>query len=213
MTRFLSRSIARRTLALLCAVGGFVLLYEVSTFDSEQVASIFGDADAASPGSRLPFSATAYCKGDTTASGVRPRTGVAAADPTLLPVGSVLNVATGDKQYNGVYTVMDTGPEVKGRELDLYIWSCNEALRFGRRRVQVTVLRLGWDPKASSPTLVDRLFRRREASRRIPAPEPPPPASLPAPVIVNETSAAGAAAPAREPGTIDGLTVREATAP
>jgi hypothetical protein len=51
---------------------------------------------------------------------------------------------------------MDTGPEVQGRELDLYIWSCNEALRFGRRTVQVTVLRLGWDPQASSPTLISR---------------------------------------------------------
>ena len=101
------------------------------------------------------------------------RTGVAAADPALLPVGSVVTVGTGDSQYNGVYTVMDTGPEVKGRELDLYIWSCHEALRFGRKPVQVTVLRLGWDPQASSPTLVDRLFRRREAARRTSPPEAP----------------------------------------
>jgi hypothetical protein len=41
------------------------------------------------------------------------------------------------------------------------------------------VLRLGWDPKASSPTLIDRLFRGREARRRIPEPEPPPPAGVP----------------------------------
>jgi hypothetical protein len=61
---------------------------------------------------------------------------------------------------------MDTGPEVKGRELDLYIWSCHEALKFGRRRIEVTVLRLGWDPRASSPSLIDRLFRRREVARR-----------------------------------------------
>jgi hypothetical protein len=74
---------------------------------------------------------------------------------------------------------MDTGPEVKGRELDLYIWSCHEALRFGRKPVQVTVLRLGWDPQASSPTLIDRLFRRRESTRRAPAAQPPPPAGVP----------------------------------
>jgi hypothetical protein len=49
------------------------------------------------------------------------------------------------------------------------MWSCHEALRFGRKQVQVTLLRLGWNPSASSPSLVDRLFRRREAARR-PAP-------------------------------------------
>jgi len=74
---------------------------------------------------------------------------------------------------------MDTGPKVQGRLLDLYMWSCHEALRFGRRQVQVTVLRLGWDPKASSPSLIDRLFRGREVKRRIPDPDAPPPASLP----------------------------------
>ena len=42
------------------------------------------------PGSQ--FSATAYCKGTTTASGVGVTTGIAAADPGLLPVGSVLSM-------------------------------------------------------------------------------------------------------------------------
>jgi 3D (Asp-Asp-Asp) domain-containing protein len=153
-----------------------VLLYEARVLDSQQVAWMLGDKEP-TPGSRLTFSATAYCKGTTTASGVRVRTGIAAADPTLLPVGTVVNIATGNTRYDGVYTVMDTGPEVKGRELDLYIWSCHEALRFGRKRVQVTVLRLGWDPSASSPTLVARLFRGREAARTAPAPTAPQPAA------------------------------------
>ena len=167
-----------RPLALMVAMMAFVLLYETQIFDSQRVAWMFG-REAPSPGALLKFSATAYCKGSTTASGVRVRTGVAAADPQLLPVGSVVNIATGDAKYNGVYTVMDTGPEVQGRELDLYIWSCHEALHFGRRPVQVTVLRLGWDPTASSPTLVERLFHRREVTRRAPKPEPPPPAGIP----------------------------------
>ena len=95
---------------------------------------------------------------------------------SLLPVGSVLNIAVGDSRYNGMYTVMDTGPKVQGRVLDLYMWSCHEALRFGRKDVQVTVLRLGWDPRASAPSLIDRLFRAR-ASRR-PPPSVPPPAEV-----------------------------------
>jgi len=121
---------------------------------------------------------------------VNVRTGIAAADAGLLPVGSVLNVATGDAHYNGVYTVMDTGPKVQGRLLDLYMWSCHEALRFGRRQVQVTVLRLGWDPKASSPSLIDRLFRGREVKHRIPDPDAPPPAGVPPVVSATDDPAA-----------------------
>ncbi len=88
------------------------------------------------PGARLRFTATAYCKGTTTASGVNVRTGIAAADPDLLPVGSVIQVDRLGERYNGIYTIMDTGPAVQGRHIDIYMWSCNEALEFGppRRR-------------------------------------------------------------------------------
>ena len=177
--RIISRSNWRKVLVLMVAIIGFVLLYETRMLDTTSLSAIIGDGGSPLAGSRLDFNATAYCKGTTTASGVGVRTGIAAADPTLLPVGSVLNIATGDQRYNGVYTVMDTGPKVQGRILDLYMWSCHEALRFGRREVQVTVLRLGWDPTASSPRLIDRLFKGREARRRVPPPEAPPPAGIP----------------------------------
>ena len=174
----LSRSNWRKVVVLILAIVGFVLAYETRMLDSTGLRWIIGDGASPPPGSQLQFNATAYCKGTTTASGVGVRTGIAAADASLLPVGSVLNVATGDERYNGVYTVMDTGPKVQGRLLDLYMWSCHEALRFGRKDVQVTVLRLGWDPRASAPTIIDRIFRGR-ASRRPPPEDPPPPAGIP----------------------------------
>lgn len=157
-----------KALATLVAISGFVLLYEATTFDSRETAGDTAAVDPTAPvtGARLQFQATAYCKGTTTASGVGVRSGVAAADPALLPVGTVLNISTDTTKYNGIYTVMDTGPKVQGRILDLYMWSCHEALAFGRKQVQVTVLRLGWNPAASSPSLIDRLFRRREAAKR-----------------------------------------------
>jgi len=161
---------ARRTIvALVATLVVAVSVYETRMLDSGYGAwlDMLGDEnEKPGPGSHLPFDATAYCKGLTTAAGVNVRRGIAAADPQLLPVGSVVTLATGDPEYNGVYTIMDTGPKVQGRHLDLYIWSCGEALKFGRRRIEVTVLRLGWDPRASSPSLIDRLFRRREIARR-----------------------------------------------
>jgi len=177
--RVISRSISRKLVALVIAVVAFVFMYEAQMLDSRNALWQSRTQDGQPrPGAQLPFSATAYCKGTTTASGVGVRTGIAAADPALLPVGSVVNIATGDDRYDGVYTVMDTGPKVQGRLLDLYIWSCHEALRFGRQEVQVTVLRLGWDPRASSPNLIDRLFRRRERALSA-IPDRPPATGVP----------------------------------
>ena len=104
-----------------------------------------------------------------TASGVNVRPGIAAADPQLLPVGSVVRVDKLADRYDGIYTVMDTGPKVQGRHVDIYLWSCNDALQLGRRAISLTVLRLGWSPQASKPSLVDRLFRQREQKRVVPA--------------------------------------------
>jgi 3D (Asp-Asp-Asp) domain-containing protein len=165
----------RKALATIFVVGGLVWLYEETMLDS-RFAAKQEEADPLpppKPGSRLLFSATAYCKGSTTASGVNVRSGIAAADPALLPVGSVLEVDAPGSRYDGVYTVMDTGPRVQGRHVDLYMWSCYEALRFGRPSVRLNVLRLGWSPAQSAPTLIDRLFKRREAAAKQPPAEPP----------------------------------------
>lgn len=177
--RFISQSVGRKLLVTTVAILAFVLVYEASTFDSRDAATQPVNPTAPAAGARLAFTATAYCKGKTTASGATVRTGIAASDPGILPVGSVVNITTDTPKYNGVYTIMDTGPKVQGRILDVYMWSCHEALAFGRKPVQVTVLRLGWNPNASSPSLVDRLFRRREAAR---AGVLPPPRTAPAPV-------------------------------
>jgi 3D (Asp-Asp-Asp) domain-containing protein len=181
MKRILSRSNARRLVVTLIVIGGLMLFYEATTFDLLPWGGMphAASPSAPLPGSRLEFSATAYCKGKTTASGAEVRTGIAAADAAILPVGSVVNVSTDKARYNGVYTIMDTGPRVQGRILDLYMWSCNEALAFGRKPIEVTVLRLGWNPQASTPSFIDRLFRRRERARvEVPPAADPPPAAV-----------------------------------
>jgi 3D (Asp-Asp-Asp) domain-containing protein len=153
----LSRSLTRKLAALCGAVLGFVLLYEVTALDSKATAAHEVEVRETAwprPGARLRFHATAYCKGTTTASGTTVRTGIAAADPLLLPVGSVIQVDSLSPRYNGIYTVMDTGPAVQGREIDIYMWNCNEALDFGRRSIAINVLRLGWNPKASAPAAI-----------------------------------------------------------
>jgi 3D (Asp-Asp-Asp) domain-containing protein len=163
--RGISHSLWRKLVVTLVALVGFVLLYQATILDSRYAArqSLLREEVAEpGPGARLRFLATAYCKGDKTASGLPPRRGIAAADPELLPVGSVVQLVRGARGYEGVYTIMDTGPVVKGRRLDLYLWNCNEALQFGRRSVQVVVLRLGWHPSNSGPTILDKLLPWRD---------------------------------------------------
>src|SRR5688500_11560438 len=137
----ISRSLGRKLAATATVAAGFVLMYEATVMDFRHVAgptlaqeASDGDEPLPPRGSNLKFAATAYCKGTTTASGVNVRTGIAAADPNLLPVGSVIQVYRLGERYNGIYTIMDTGPAVQGREIDIYMWSCHEALQFGRRQ-------------------------------------------------------------------------------
>jgi 3D (Asp-Asp-Asp) domain-containing protein len=167
----ISRSLGRKLAATTTVAVAFVLMYETQVMDFHYVGLPGVSADASPDELALParannlrFAATAYCKGTTTASGVNVRTGIAAADPDLLPVGSVIQVYRLGERYNGIYTIMDTGPSVQGRHIDIYMWSCNEALQLGRRDIAINVLRLGWNPKASTPTLIERLFRQREAA-------------------------------------------------
>lgn len=85
--------------------------------------------------SRGSFSATAYCLSGKTAMGHGVRRGIIAADPRVLKLGSTITIAAGP--YSGTYLVSDTGGSVKGKRLDIWMPSCSEARRFGRRSVQV----------------------------------------------------------------------------
>ena len=71
MIRILSRSNTPRLVVMLVVIGGLMLTYEATTFDLLPWGSVRGalDPGAPVPGARLDFSATAYCKGTTTASG------------------------------------------------------------------------------------------------------------------------------------------------
>ena len=89
----------------------------------------------------VSFTITAYCLRGTTASGTRVARGIVAADPDVLPLGTVIRLAGLNRRYNGTYTVMDTGSRIRGRRLDLYLPDCAEAVRFGRRSGRVFAVR------------------------------------------------------------------------
>ena len=86
--------------------------------------------------SKGSFVATAYCLRGKTAMGHGVRVGLIAADPRVLRLGSRINIGAGN--YSGNYLVSDTGGKIKGNRLDIWMASCSEARRFGRRTVSVS---------------------------------------------------------------------------
>src|SRR5262249_16618767 len=88
------------------------------------------------------FVATAYSIKNLTACGVMVRPGVIAADPRVLPLGSIVKIEAG-KNW-GRCGVLDRGSAIRGRRLDIYMTCRGEAISFGRRKVQLEILRWGW---------------------------------------------------------------------
>jgi 3D (Asp-Asp-Asp) domain-containing protein len=93
------------------------------------------------------FHATAYCLKGRTASGAYVRKGIIAADPKVLPLGTVVHINAG--KYTGTYTVADTGGRIRGKKVDIYVPTYKEAKNFGRQKVKIKVVN---HPARSSKT-------------------------------------------------------------
>lgn len=95
----------------------------------------------------VTYVATAYSLRGKTASGKYVTQGIIAADPRVLPLGSRVRVEAG--RWSGDYLVADTGRRIKGRKIDIWTPSTREAMRFGRRKVKLTILSYGGKRKAA----------------------------------------------------------------
>ena len=110
----ISHSLWRKLVVTLVAVSGFVLVYQATILDSRYAARqalLREDKADPGPGTRLRFEATAYCTGEVTASGL-PAAHRASRPPTptsCRPARSSRSRRSAP-QYDGVYTIMDTGP-------------------------------------------------------------------------------------------------------
>jgi 3D (Asp-Asp-Asp) domain-containing protein len=95
----------------------------------------------------VDFEATAYCDFGITKSGARTIPGIAAADPSVLPLGSLVFLE--NSNYRGVFRILDTGRLVKGKIIDIYMTRYVDAVNFGRQPVKVSVLQIG-DPEPAA---------------------------------------------------------------
>ncbi len=114
---------------------------KVAAREAKMDARAFALPDADVLGEPMTFQATAYALKGRTRSGAYVRRGVIAADPRVLPLGSVVQIKAG--KYTGVYTVHDTGGKIKGNIVDVWMPTNKEARQFGRRKIKLSVLKLG----------------------------------------------------------------------
>ena len=101
-----------------------------------------GTAAASSAAQSEDFEATAYCVTGITKSGAKVAPGHVAADPKVIPLGSMIYVDS--PLMGGIYQVLDTGELIKGKIIDIFIPSYQDCVEFGRRGVKVQVLRYGF---------------------------------------------------------------------
>lgn len=73
-----------------------------------------------------------------TASGEKVRKGIVAADTRVIPMHSLIEI-----EGYGRFEVKDTGSAIQGNKLDIYLPSHQEAVKFGRRKAKVHIIRLG----------------------------------------------------------------------
>lgn len=104
---------------------------------------------APADGTNGSYTATAYSQSGITASGIPTKRHVVAADPDIIPIGSRIKIKHAGR-YSGEYVVADTGRKIQGRRLDIYMPSERSCMRFGRKRVKVTVIQVGDGTKQST---------------------------------------------------------------
>jgi 3D (Asp-Asp-Asp) domain-containing protein len=141
------RSVLRTAIVLSCSLCAMqmVVMSSKEIVDSKLDAEYLKYKTAAFSHIQFPrfeFLATAYSHDGITKSGLPATTGLIAADPMVLPIGSLVQMDS--TEYRGLYQVMDTGRLIKGKRIDVFIPDINSALAFGARRVDITVLRYGY---------------------------------------------------------------------
>jgi 3D (Asp-Asp-Asp) domain-containing protein len=82
-------------------------------------------------GQPVPVELTAYCLSGTTRRGRYVRGGIIAADPRVFPLSRYVELFA-EGRYLGRFLVDDTGSAIKGAHIDVWVPTCDEAIRFGR---------------------------------------------------------------------------------
>ena len=113
--------------------------YEIEKMQSEykQLNTKYEKAVSRSASRTMTVQATAYTHtGNPTATGVMPKVGMIAVDPKVIPLGTKVYV-----EGYGYATATDTGGAIKGNIIDLFMNTKQECIQWGRRTVDIKILK------------------------------------------------------------------------
>lgn len=71
---------------------------------------------------------------------------ILSVDKRKIPLGSIVVIKDGDDTYEAI--AIDTGGAIKGNKLDLLVSSEKEAYRLGVKKIQLKVVREGWQDES-----------------------------------------------------------------
>ena len=81
--------------------------------------------------------ATAYAGDTITSTGTNPKWGTIAVDPSVIPYGTKVYIP----KFNMTFTAEDCGGAIKGNKIDIFMGSEKEAYNWGRRTIDIHILR------------------------------------------------------------------------
>lgn len=82
----------------------------------------------------LIMESTAYCDGEVTAIGKKPRIGTIAVDPLVIPFGTEMFI-----EGYGFGIAEDTGSSIVGNMIDVFHYDREWCYKWGRRKVKVKI--------------------------------------------------------------------------
>ncbi len=89
----------------------------------------------------MEVSATAYCGDSLTSTMIRPRWGVIAVDPAVIPYGSIVYIEEFDKYF----VAEDCGGGIKGNRIDIFMNTQKECNNWGVRKIKIKIM--NWSDK------------------------------------------------------------------
>lgn len=88
------------------------------------------------PRKTMMVSATAYSGGTITSTGIKPRWGVIAVDPSVIPYGSTVYIPVFDEYF----VAEDCGGGIKGKRIDIFMNSERQCKNWGVRKIEIQII-------------------------------------------------------------------------
>lgn len=84
----------------------------------------------------ITVSATAYSGDKITSTGTKPKWGVIAVDPSVIPYGSMVYIPC----FKKVFIAEDCGRGIKGKRIDIFMNSESKCVKWGVRKIEIQII-------------------------------------------------------------------------